>query len=44
MGYYAYRLWPIWGLLWGGLSFLFTLLLYYEWKKRGGINSTPPGV
>ncbi|RPI61989.1 MAG: MFS transporter [Planctomycetaceae bacterium] len=45
MGINAYRMWPVWDLIWMLIAFVFLTLLYREWKKRGGMNGfTPPAV
>ncbi len=40
---YCYRFLPVWNFAFQGAAFVFTWLLYREWKKLGGQNGfTPP--
>lgn len=40
---YCYRFLPVWNFVFQGIAFIFTWLLYREWKKLGGKESfTPP--
>ena len=45
LGTWRYRLYPVWTFIFQLPAALFLILLYREWKKRGGVkNYTPPPV
>ncbi len=45
MGDFRYRFYPVWTAFFQGLSLVFLVFLYREWKKRGGDKGyTPPMV